>query len=76
MVKNLPSNAGEAGVGSLVPEDSTRGGASKSMAKEVHMPLLRPEAVKIKKKRGTQIQYLRCLPNLKSKWAHDTRLSL
>ena len=49
MVKNLPSNAREAGVGSLVPEDSTRGAATKSMVKEVHMPLLRPEAVKIKK---------------------------
>ena len=51
MVKNPPCSAGQAGVGSLVPEDSTRGGATKSMVNEVHMPLLRPEAVKKKKKK-------------------------
>ena len=51
MVKNLPCSAGETGVGFLVLEDSTRGGATKSMVSEVHMPPLRPEAVK-KKERG------------------------
>ena len=51
MVKNLPCSAGETGVGSLVPEDSTRGGATKSMVNEIHMPLLRPEEVKKKTKK-------------------------
>ena len=50
MVKNLPCSAGETGVGFLVLEDSTHGGATKSMVNEVHMPLLRPEAVKKKKR--------------------------
>ena len=51
VVKNLPCSAGETGVGSLVPEDSTRGGATKSMVNEIHMPLLRPEEVKKKTKK-------------------------
>ena len=51
MVKNLPCSAGETGVGSLVPEDFTRGGATKSMVNEIHMPLLRPEEVKKKTKK-------------------------
>ena len=82
MVKNLPCSAGETGVGFLVLEDSTRRGATKSMVSEVHMPLPRPEAVKKERERerererGTQTQYFPCLPNLKSKCAHDTRLSL